>query len=298
MLLPWFLCGILSATVIILCIKNYLLKKSVTEICAELAEHLKTDTNTLISISSGDKHIRLLAEELNKQLRLLRKQRRQYQSGDRELKDAVTNISHDLRTPLTAICGYLDLLKNEDKSENATRYLMLIENRTGALKELTEELFRYSLIMSTQEPIRLESVCINSILEESLASFYATLTGCGISPEIDITEKQIKRYLNKAALMRIFGNILNNALKYSDGDLKVKMLETGEIIFSNTARNLDEIQVGKLFNRFFSVEAARNSAGLGLAISKTLVEQMCGTITAEYMGDKLSICILFPEMAT
>lgn len=298
MLLPWILCGILSAIIIILCIKNYLLKKSVAEICTELAEHLKTGTNTLISVSSCDKHIRLLAAELNKQLRFLRKQSRQYQSGDRALKDEVTNISHDLRTPLTAICGYLDLLQNEDKSENATRYLVLIENRTQALKDLTEELFRYSVIMSRQEPFQLEAVCINGILEESIASFYVALTERSISPEISITEKQIVRYLNKAALLRVFGNILNNALKYSDGDLKIEMLATGEIVFSNTARNLNEVQVGKLFNRFFSVAAAQNSTGLGLAISKTLVEQMYGTITAECKGDKLSVCILFPETAT
>lgn len=287
MLLPWILCGILSAIIIILCIKNYLFKKSVAEICTELAEHLKTGTNTLISVSSCDKHIRLLAAELNKQLRLLRKQRRQYQSGDRALKDEVTNISHDIRTPLTAICGYLDLLQNEDKSENATRYLALIENRTQALKQLTEELFKYSVIISAQEPMQVEAVIVNGVLEESIATFYAALTERGISPEIAITEKQIVRYVNKAALMRILGNILSNALKYSDGDLKIELLESGELVFSNTARNLNEVQVGRLFNRFFSVEAARISTGLGLAISKTLVEQMGGTITAQYKNEKL-----------
>ena len=97
--------------------------------------------------------------------------------------------------------------------------------------------------------------------------------------------------------MRVFNNILNNAIKYSDGDLKVELLETGEISFSNAARNLNDVQVGKLFNRFFSVETARNSTGLGLAISKTLVEQMHGTITAQYHGDILSICLDFSETA-
>lgn len=295
MILPWVLCGILSAIVIALCIKNYMLKVSMAEIRAELADWLEADTNTLISVSSNDRHIRSLASDLNSQLRLLRKQRRQYLNGDRELKEAVTNISHDLRTPLTAICGYLDLLESEEKSENVTRYVSAIEDRVQALKQLTEELFRYSIILSTQEPMQLEALCVNDVLEESLASFYVALTQRAITPQIDITENKIIRFLNKAALLRVFSNILNNTVKYSDGDLKVELLKTGEIIFSNSARNLNEVQVGKLFNRFFSVETARNSTGLGLAISKTLVEQMHGSITAQYTDDILCIRLGFPD---
>ncbi|NBK91182.1 sensor histidine kinase [bacterium 1XD21-13] len=297
MLFLWALCGVLSALVLILCVKIYTLKAGMTEIRTELADRLNTDTNTLISIASNDRHLRLLAADLNGQLRLLHRQRRQYLKGDRELKEAVTNISHDLRTPLTAICGYLDLLEAEEKSEAVTRYVTAIENRAEVLKQLTEELFRYSIILSVQEPMLLEPLCINGILEESLASFYGALTKRSITPEINITEKKVVRTLNRTALLRVFSNILGNAVKYSSGDLKVALLETGEIIFSNTAPNLNDVQVGKLFNRFFSVETARNSTGLGLAIAKTLVEQMHGTITARYQEGVLSICLDFPEMA-
>ena len=295
MLLPWVLCSILYAIVLILCVKIHTLKVSMEEIRVQLADWLKTDTNTLISISSSDRQIRLLTSDLNRQLRQLRRQRRQYLDGDRELKDAVMNISHDLRTPLTAICGYLDLLRDEEKSEKVTHYVMAIQNRAEVLKQLTEELFRYSIIMSAQEPMRLEPLCVNDILEQSVVSFYATLTKRGITPQIDITEKKIMRTLNRTAFLRVLGNILNNAVKYSDGDLHVLLSETGEIIFSNTAKNLNDVQVGKLFNRFFSVETARNSTGLGLAIAKTLVEQMQGTITAQYHDSVLSVCIDFPQ---
>lgn len=295
MLLPWVLCSILYAIVLILCVKIHTLKVSMEEIRVQLADWLKTDTNTLISISSSDRQIRLLTSDLNRQLRQLRRQRRQYLDGDRELKDAVMNISHDLRTPLTAICGYLDLLRDEEKSEKVTHYVMAIQNRAAILKQLTEELFRYSIIMSAQEPMRLEPLCVNDILEQSVVSFYATLTKRGITPQIDITEKKIMRTLNRTAFLRVLGNILNNAVKYSDGDLHVLLSETGEIIFSNTAKNLNDVQVGKLFNRFFSVETARNSTGLGLAIAKTLVEQMQGTITAQYYDNVLSVCLNFPQ---
>lgn len=272
--------------------KIYLMHKAALEIGDAFEEKLASDTNTLIDISSRDPYLCHLAASINTQLRILRSQRHRYQNGDRELKEAVTNISHDLRTPLTAICGYLDLLKKEPLTGNAVRYLSLIENRTEAMKQLTEELFRYSVILSTQE-LDMETVCLNGVLEESIASFYAALTSRGIRPQIHMSGKRIEKQLNREALSRVFSNILSNALKYSDGDLEITLHDDGEIVFSNTASGLNEIQVGKLFDRFFTVEAARNSGGLGLAIAKTLVEQMGGTISAEFENSKLSIHIRF-----
>ena len=284
--------GILLLIIFVLLAKVYFLRKSAQEIAEAFRDRLTVDTNTLIDISTRDPYMRKLASDINTQLRLLRKQRHKYLSGDRELKEAVTNISHDLRTPLTAICGYLDLLDKEDKSKNTSRYLSLIANRVEAMKQLTEELFRYSVILSTGELV-LEPVCVNGVLEESIAAFYGALTSRNIQPEIQITETRIERQLNREALGRVFSNILNNALKYSDGDLEVFLHDDGEIIFSNTASRLNEVQVGKLFDRFFTVEAARNANGLGLAISKTLIEQMGGSISAELVNKKLIIHIRF-----
>ena len=285
--------GILLLIIFALSAKVYFLRRSAQEIAEAFRDRLAADTNTLIDISTRDPYMRKLAADINVQLRMLRQQRHKYLSGDRELKEAVTNISHDLRTPLTAICGYLDLLQTEEKSENAARYLSLIENRVEAMKQLTEELFRYSVILSTGELV-LEPVCVNGVLEESIAAFYGAMTGRNIQPEIHITENRIQRQLNREALGRVFSNILNNALKYSDGDLAIIMRDDGQIIFANTASGLNEVQVGKLFDRFFTVEAARNSNGLGLAISKALVEQMGGTIQAKLQDGRLYICICLP----
>ena len=285
--------GILLLIIFVLVTKVYFLRKSAQEIADTFRDRLAADTNTLIDISTRDPYMRKLAADINVQLRLLRQQRHKYLNGDRELKEAVTNISHDLRTPLTAICGYLDLLDKEEKSEKTSRYLSLIGNRVEAMKQLTEELFRYSVILSTGELV-LETVCVNGVLEESIAAFYGALTSRGIQPDIRITENRIERQLNRESLGRVFSNILNNALKYSDGDLEIFLHDDGEIIFSNTASRLNEVQVGKLFDRFFTVEAARNSNGLGLAISKTLVEQMGGTIQAKSEEGRLYICIYFP----
>ena len=292
MYLPIIACVLLAATVTVLLIKIYLMKKSAGEIAEKLSEKLSEDTNTLIDISSGDRDMRKLAESLNVQLKKLRRESLRYRRGDAELKEAVTNISHDLRTPLTAVSGYLNLLEREEKSDTVKTYLGHISNRTEAMKTLTEELFRYSIVASAK-PLNYEKLCLNSVLEESLAEFYGAVVQRGITPEIEITEERVERPLDRFALKRIFGNIIGNAVKYSCGDLFVTLTADGTITFSNTAEKLDSVTVGRFFDRFYTVETAGNSTGLELSIAKLLAEQMGGVITAEYIGEKVVITLEF-----
>lgn len=291
----WAFIGIMAVMIIALLVKVHLLRKAAKEIETAFAARLITDTNTLIDISTSDQYMRSLANAINIQLRKLRGERHRFQQGDIELKNAITNISHDLRTPLTAICGYLDLLEQEDQSEAVKRYLEIIRNRTEILAQLTEELFRYSVIVSSKGNAVKEPVAIGSVLEESIAAFYTALNDRGIVPDIQISQNKVIRMLDRSALARVFSNLLNNAIKYSDGDLEITLSEAGEIIFTNTASGLNEVQVGKLFDRFYTVDAARKSTGLGLAIARTLTEQMNGTISAKYENSRLSICIVLPD---
>ena len=292
----WVSIGILIAIIIALLVKIHILQKSVKEIEIAVVDRLVTDTNVLIDISSSDKNVCRLANTVNGQLRKLRTERRRFQQGDLELKNAVTNISHDLRTPLTAICSYLELLEQKEKSATVNRYIEIIKDRVDILKQLSEELFKYSVIISTKNNITKEQVIINTVLEESIAAFYTVLTERNIVPDIQISEIKVMRMLDRSALSRVFSNLISNVIKYSDGDLKIVLSENGEIAFSNMASGLDEIQVGRLFDRFYTVEAARKSTGLGLTISKTLVEQMKGTISAIYENNRLSIHIFFPDL--
>ena len=293
MLLPWILCVALAITLIVVVIKNALLRKSMEEIYTDFERCIKEDTNVQISISSGDKTARQLAKAINLQLGELRKIKQQYSNGDRELKEAITNISHDLRTPLTAICGYLDLLEKQELSEDTERYIEQIRNRTEVLKELTEELFRYSVIASTPA-LTYEKINLCRILEESLISFEGTMQQADIAPEIQMPNAPVWRVLDASAIARIFGNLINNAIRYSDGDLSVHMDADGRISFINTAKELSTVEVGKLFDRFYTVDSARKTTGLGLSIAKTLVEQMNGSIAASYENGKLNITIFFP----
>lgn len=215
-----------------------------------------------------------------------------------ELKHAVANISHDLRTPLTAICGYLDLLEQEEHSQTSQRYIGIIRSRAELLAELTEELFRYSVIVSGGDSAGREPVAIGNVLEESIASFYSALHGRCIVPQIEMPQEKVVRMLDKAALARVFSNLLNNAVKYSEGDLQITLLASGEIIFANIVHGLDEVQVGKLFDRFYTVESASKSTGLGLSIARTLTEQMGGTISAAYEQCRLTVRVLFPDISS
>ena len=293
MLLPWILCiGFALAWIIAVC-KNILLKKGMREICAEFERNLTEDTNVLIAISSGDKSAKQLAKAINHELAQLRKLKRQYDMGNREIKEAITNISHDLRTPLTAISGYLDLLEREEKSETVRRYLSHIQNRAEVLKNLTEELFRYSIAISSQD-LKRSRIDVVRTLEESLLSFYGVMQENGIQPEIKLPEEPVFCELDADAVNRIFSNIINNALKYSDGNFSVVMGNDGRIIFSNTAHGLDTVTVGRLFDRFYTVETSRNATGLGLSIAKTLTERMGGSIEATYQEKTLQLTIIFP----
>ncbi len=282
------ICIVLIIVIIFLRIKIALMRKSMGEIASSLDNILDGDTNAVITVSSVDGSVRKLAARLNKQLRGLRARRIRYENGDRELKEAVTNISHDLRTPLTSISGYLELLSQEEKSETVEKYLDIIDNRTQTLKELTEELFRYAVILA-QDEITLEMLDIKAVLEESILSFYGAMNEAGIVPELSITKNSVIRQSNRAALSRIFGNIIGNALKYSDGDLSVELSDDGQVTFKNHAHNLDKLRVEKLFDRFYTVQEAHGSTGLGLSIARSLVEQLGGSIGAEYEDGVLRI---------
>ena len=286
------LCLLCAAVVIILLIaKIYMLKKSAREIYEQFADRLKKDTNTPVCVSSSDKDIKQLADSINTQLSILRKEQLSYINGNNELKNSITNISHDLRTPLTTIRGYLDIAKKTDDTQKLHRYMDIISERTDAMQKLTEELFCYSMTVSKDEAPELEDVYINQLLAESISSFYPVLTQNNITPAIDITDEKIIRRVNKESMSRVFSNILHNAVKYSKGDLEIRLDSTGMITFSNTADEITPIQTEQLFDRFYTVETARGSTGLGLHIARYLLNEMGGSITASYQNEKLIFTI-------
>lgn len=287
-------CIMLIVAVLALLIKIRSMQKGADELAAAVSGWLQANTNTLPCLSCGDRHMRKLAAAINRQLALLRREHLRYEQGDREMKEAIANISHDLRTPLTAVCGYLSLLEKEEKSETVSRYLSLMQNRTEALRQLMEELFQYSVLNSVQSGQQAR-VVLNHALEESLASFYSLFQTAGITPQIALPAQPVERFLERDGLMRVFSNIISNAVKYSDGDFVVSMDLDGKITFSNSARGMTPVMAGRLFDRFYTVQSGENATGLGFSIAKLLTQRMGGQIFAACQNERLHITLYFPN---
>ena len=285
-------------TLAVLILKITILKGSIRQIRREFKERDELNSSAKIGISFRDADLCGLTDDLNKTLEKMRKKYNLYVQGDSEVKQTIGNASHDLRTPLTAIIGYLELAKGKMQAgEDITSYLDIIENRARYMKELTDELFEFSGIIgdNDREELQTEEIEINRVLEDSIIDYYSVLSENGIEPLVEITEEPVVRSLNRHTLERIFANLLNNAVKYSQGDLKITLAGSGEITFENYAPELTEIQVQQLFDRFYTVRTGRNSTGLGLAIARNLVTRLDGTIDAKHIEKKLVIRISFPK---
>ncbi|MBR1751071.1 MAG: HAMP domain-containing histidine kinase [Ruminococcus sp.] len=276
-----------------LLIKIILFKRSLRQITRSIDEIPENDTNALIGTESYDKDISELCRKLNSSLVTLRQKEIKYQKGDTELKTAIAGISHDIRTPLTAIKGYTELLEKETDPKKRTEYIKIIKERTAALRQLSEELFDYSVTVSKESGGQKEEVYINMLLEECIATMYTSLSEKGITPEIELTDKKILKQADRAQVSRVFTNILSNAVKYSENDLKITLDENGCAVFSNKAENFSYSMTERLFDRFYTVRDERGSTGLGLSIAKTLCDKNGIGIKADYKNGRLYIILHF-----
>lgn len=281
--------SLLLFILIFLILKIILMKKSLKQIRLKLNKILKSDTNNLLTVDTTDYDIRKLANDLNIELLSLRNQRLQYENGNSQLKKSITNISHDIRTPLTAISGYIDLIKESNDAINQKQYLEIVERKTNDLITLTEQLFNYSKTIDVLHNIKKEMCCINDLLEECLANFYISFKENNIIPKIEICSKKIYKNIDRDSIIRVFENVLSNAVKYSNGDFKVELNDNGKITFSNRANSLDSITVDKIFDRYYTVENAKKSTGLGLSIAKQLVELNGGKMEGKFIKGNLII---------
>lgn len=278
---------------IFLFVKLILIRKEINNITCSLAKILNTDTNKLLTCITSDKLLKDLVRVLNKRLKELRKLEIEYKQGNQSLKSAITNISHDLRTPLTAIRGYVELMGDENPNQQQQDYLRIIDAKVQDLGELTEQLFDFSKNLDLQQEIRVMPVCLNDVLIESIVSFYSLFKKCQMTPQLDLCEEKVVRLLNENILKRIFENIISNAVKYGQSDLKVRMTADGVIEFSNDTDELDFTRLGKLFDRYYTVQDAKRSSGVGLSIARQLVDLSGGTIDASYQESVLKIMIRF-----
>ena len=286
----WILIIIFLILVIIFLIsKIVIINLSIKEIETNIEKILKEDSNRLITISTNNINLKKLANNLNLYIYEFRKQEKKYKNGNQELQKSITNISHDLRTPLTAIKGYIDLIEKDNLNKKQSNYLKIISDKVDILTTLTEQLYDYSKCLDLKDKIKKEKVCINDILEDVLVSYYELFKQKNITPKILIVEKKIFKYLDKNMFVRVLENIISNALKYSEDNFEVNLLDNGKIIISNKTKSLNITNVKKIFNRYYTLQTGSKSSGLGLSIAKQLIELNGGNIYAKYKNNNLII---------
>ena len=277
-----------------LALKILLMKRATRQIAEEFTARMRDESDASIGSPDRDADLRRLVDVLNRELHAMRATERACGKSVTDLNRAVANLSHDLRTPLTAIGGYLTLLSETDDPAEREQYLKVLGERTEVMRRLTEELLQYSVIVSKDREEETEELSLNTVLAESLAGAYPMLSERGITPEISLPAEHVMRRANRTELSRMFANLITNAVRYSDGDLSVALAANGDVTFENAASGLDPVLAGQLFDRFFTVETGTRGVGLGLSIVRTLAERMGGSAEAKYVDGRLAVTVHLP----
>lgn len=271
--------------------------KEIKNIADQLNEINKEKTNSKILMTSSNRNLRNLAMEINKVLEEKQKSEIQYNNMELEIKRAIANISHDLRTPLTSIIGYMQLLDDGNLTyDERKEYLDIVRRRAESLQTLISSLYDLSRLEAGKYKFDLKSIKLSNIIYDSIALYYMDFIARNIEPIIDIEENTSLIIADENAVKRIFSNLIENALKYGNKFVSISLKEDkGYIIttFSNDASNLKEEDINHIFDRFFTADTTRSdkSTGLGLAITRELVEQMGHDISASMIDGKINIII-------
>lgn len=291
--------GVLSVLILILIGILISYKRQVKDICRQLRFLQECDSNMLITTEMKKGHIGELAELLNTLLKERKKGRADYQKKEQMIADIYTNLSHDIRTPLTSLDGYFQLLEETQEENDRKRYIQIIQERIESLKEMLEELFTYTKLQNGTYELKLEPQNVGQILKETVFSYYDDWAEQEISPQFEITEEPVWIRGNKQALRRTIQNIIRNGLDHGNKEIRIQLSRNEkqmELVFQNKIEPGEQIDISRVFERFYKADKARSksSTGLGLSIAKGFVEKMHGEIAAEIKEDWFCIKISFP----
>lgn len=290
---------ILVIIIIILLIFIVRLKSDIKYISKQIGDSKGQYVN--IRMNTLDKDLENLVLSINDLYEINQKINIKTRNREEDLKQNIANISHDLRTPLTSIMGYIQMIKDNSTSiEDKTRYMDIVERRTETLKALITSFYDLSRIESNEYRFDLKALNISKILCETIAMFYNDFCNKNIEPVIDIDENIPLVITDENAVIRIFSNLINNMLEHGENNFKISLKKENDNViteFSNDAFNLKKEYVEHIFDRFFTGDLNRSNknTGLGLSITKAFVEQLGHEIKCEFVDGKLSIKVLFKK---
>lgn len=295
----YIIIGILAGIIILQSIIIWKYQRQVKDICRQLAFLMKHDSNMLIHREFDLGGIGMLSDRLNDLLELRRKEKQYYQEKETLIADTYTNLSHDIRTPLTSLDGYFQLMEACENVEEQRRYLNIIHERIHSLNEMLEELFMFTKLKNESYRLELTSCCINRILKETVFSYYDDWVRREIQPDIQITEEQLYIDGNKQGLSRIIQNVIKNGLDHGEKKIRIVLKrEQNQAVLriSNQVTASEQIDIEHVFDRFYKADAARSktSTGLGLSIAREFVRRMNGEIGAKIEKNEFIVEMSFP----
>ncbi len=280
------------------------LKKEMKNMVAQLQKYNNRQADKKIDLSLFDKNLEQLGTEVNKLMDLYVDENRKRTRFEKELKQMIANMSHDLRTPLTSITGYIQMAEKENiPPEERGELLAIAKNRAKRLESLLNEFFELSVIESNDYLLKSEGINLRNVTIEVLISFYDRFQEKGLEPVLSITDEDVFIRGDTSAAARVMENLFANAIKHSEGKIQISLQElngTARLIVKNDASSLTDEAVRRMFDRFYMADQSRTgkSTGLGLSIVKSLMEKMGGKVTAKLKDEQLSIICEWKSAAT
>lgn len=289
---------ILAVSVAVLIAVLVKIRAQLRDINEQLDFLCEKDTNMLLLTDTNMADIGRLKERINRFLEQWHRQREAAAKKEQMISDTYTNLSHDIRTPLTSLDGYFQLLKDETDKSAQEHYIDIIQERITSLKDMLEELFMFTKLKNDSFKLELSNCCVSRLLKQTVFSYYEEWKKQGIEPSLDICEDTIFITANAQALRRVLQNVIKNALVHGQNSICIQMKQKNKMVHFlvlNDVKNPDDIDVDKVFERFYKADEARSisSSGLGLSIAKELVERMGGSIEARLEGARFVVEIQF-----
>ena len=270
------------------------LRINLRSLCGQLQE-TENGSHIELTITSRQKPLVSLCRRLNQVLAYKDKKHIQYEKAEKQLKQNITSLAHDIRTPLTGASGYVQFARECEDSVKREHYLQIAENRLAELENMLEEMFLYTKLTGEDFTLTLRNIQVLPLLGNCFLSLYTRFEEMGITPKVTFESECFRVNADEEALRRIFLNLIQIALIHGSGGISV--IQRGHsLIFENPVSGDHRLQPELLFDRFYKADSARGkgSSGLGLFIVKELTEKMDGTVTAQVQDGRLRITLQFP----
>ncbi len=301
----FFICLVivLAAAAVIMLLRLIFYRKQVSHIIKELLFLNAEESNLLLTSAYPIGKTKELIDVMNEAIEEFRQTQRRLEKANRSYRESITGISHDIRTPLTSVKGYLQMQQSADvPEEKRQEYLRIVERRLEELGEILNQLFEYARIESGEFTLSLERVNAGNLFAEIISMFYEDFSGKGLEPQVFLPGEAVFIWADSHAFSRILENLIKNALVHGKGNYRLSLSPQGGyavITIANGTDQIEEKDLEQVFERFYTTDQSRcrRTTGLGLAIAKEFTERMGGSIRASLQQEDFAVEVRFPLLA-